>query len=131
VIGAVVVAFVGALVFVTFMLGRESVQYRLLTWGTVSSDRADLTFEVRAPADAPVTCVVRAQDSKRIDLGYAEVSVPEGTDYRLVEYSLRTLAPAYTVEVLTCKAAGEALRVPGPQFPPGIAPPEQPWAPAP
>lgn len=128
IIGVIALVFLAVLVFVTLMLARDSVQYRLLTWEIKSPDRVDTTFEVRAPVEMDVTCVVRAQDSKRIDLGYAEVPVPAGEDYRLVEYSLRTLAPAYAAEVLTCVQSGEALRVPGPQFPPGIAPPEQPWS---
>ena len=127
-ISTIALVFLAVLVFVTLMLGRDPVQYRLLTWEIKAADRVDLAFEVRAPADIDVTCVVRAQDSKRIDLGYAEVAVPAGEDYRLVEYSLRTLAPAYAAEVLTCAQSGEPLRVPGPQFPPGIAPPEQPWS---
>jgi hypothetical protein len=45
-----------------------------------------------------------------------------------IDYSLRTVAPAFTVEVLACERPGE-LRAPGPQFPPGIAVPEQPWTP--
>lgn len=127
VVGLVIIAFFIGVVFVWMNLTADRVQFRLLAWSDVSPERVDVTFEVRAPAHVDVLCVVRAQDSQRIDLGYAEVPVPAGEDYRLVEYRLRTVAPAYAAEVLECVAVGEQLRVPGPQFPPGIAPPEQPW----
>ncbi len=42
-------------------------------------------------------------------------------------YALRTLAPAYTTELLGC-AVGEAPRVIQPQFPPGVVPPDQPFS---
>jgi len=113
-------AYVGA------MLLRGDIQFLLLRWTVVQDDRADATFEVRRDGADAVVCVLRAQDSKRIDVGYVEIDIPPGEDYTLVNYSLRTVAPAYTVEVLTCKRPDE-LRTPGPQFPPGIAVPEQPW----
>lgn len=130
VVGALIVGFIVGITFVWMNLTADRVQFRLLAWSDVSPERVDITFEVRAPVDVDVLCVVRAQDSQRIDLGYAEIPVPAGDDYRLVEYQLRTVAPAYAAEVLECVADGEPLRVPGPQFPPGIAPPDQPWRPS-
>ena len=127
VIAVVIVGFAVGVVFVWLNLTKDRVQFRLLTWSEVSAERVDVTFEVRAPVNVDALCIVRAQDSQRIDLGYAEVPVPAGEEYRLVEYRLRTVAPAYAAEVLECIAEGDQLRVPGPQFPPGIAQPEQPW----
>ena len=124
----VIIGFGAALIFVTYSLSQNSVQYRLLAWEELSADRVDITFEVRKPAELPVLCVVRAQDENRIDLGYAEVEIPAGSEYERLTYSLRTLAPAFTAELLTCVASGEPTRVPGPQFPAGIAPPQQPWS---
>ena len=121
-----VVGFLGAMAYVGAMLLRGDIQFLLLRWTVVQDDRADATFEVRRDGADAVVCVLRAQDSKRIDVGYVEIDIPPGEDYTLVNYSLRTVAPAYTVEVLTCKRPDE-LRTPGPQFPPGIAVPEQPW----
>lgn len=130
VVGLLIVAFTVGVVFVWMNLTADRVQFRLLAWSEVSPERVDVTFEVRAPATVDALCVVRAQDSQRIDLGYAKVPVPAGEAYRLVEYRLRTVAPAYAAEVLECVASGDQLRVPGPQFPPGIAPPAQPWRPS-
>lgn len=122
------IAFLAAVAFAGVMLARNDIQFLLLRWEVVADDRADATFEVRRDGTDEVVCVLRAQDSKRIDVGYSEIDIPPGEDYVLVEYSLRTVAPAFAVEVLTCARPGE-LRTPGPQFPPGIAIPEQPWAP--
>ncbi|NKB93810.1 MAG: DUF4307 domain-containing protein [Candidatus Nanopelagicales bacterium] len=121
-----IVAFLGVMAYVGAMLLRGDVQFLLLRWTVVADDRADATFEVRRDGADAVVCVLRAQDSKRIDVGYAEIDIPPGEGYTLVNYSLRTVAPAFTVEVLTCARTDE-LRAPGPQFPPGIAIPEQPW----
>ncbi len=111
-----IAAFLGAMAYVGAMLLRSDVQFLLLRWTVVQDDRADATFEVRRDGADAVVCVLRAQDSKRIDVGYVEIDIPPGEDYTLVNYSLRTVAPAYTVEVLTC-ARPDELRSPGPQFP--------------
>jgi hypothetical protein len=120
------VAFVGALVFVAIGVTSNPVDSRLLTWQVVGPDRIDLTFQVKRPASAEVTCVLRAQDDKRVDVGYATVTVAPG-DSELVDYRLRTIAPASTVELLGCSVDG-APSVAPPQFPPGVVPPEQPWS---
>ncbi len=127
-IAVIVSLFVGILVFVTITLSQNTIRFKLLTWNDVSADRVDITFEVGKPTDLAVVCVVRAQDRNRIDVGYALVTIPAETGYDQITYRLRTLAPAFTAELLTCVAEGEATRVPGPQFPAGIAPPEQPWS---
>jgi uncharacterized protein (DUF2237 family) len=124
-----VAIFVGIIILVTITLAQNTIQFRLLAWNDLSAERVDITFEVGKPNDIEALCVVRAQDRNRIDVGYAEVSIPAGSEYEQMTYRLRTLAPAFTAELLTCVPAGEPLRVPGPQFPAGIAPPDQPWSP--
>ncbi|MCF8530114.1 MAG: DUF4307 domain-containing protein [Candidatus Nanopelagicales bacterium] len=128
VIALIIAAFVGILIFVTYSLSQQSIQFRLLSWSDLSAERVDVTFELRKPADVAALCIVRAQDRNRIDVGYAEVVIPAGDEYNQVTYSLRTLAPAYTAELLTCVPNGDPIRVPGPQFPAGVAPPVQPWS---
>jgi hypothetical protein len=118
--GFVIVAFVVALAYVGWSITRPRAQGRLITWSTVSSDRADLTFDVNVP-DA--TCVVRAQDQNHVDVGYATITHITGR----VSYQLRTLAPAYVVEVLGCSLPGGIPDAIPPQFPPGVVPPTQPW----
>jgi hypothetical protein len=129
VIAVVTVVFAIGVGFATFSMSQKSIQYKLLTWNVVSPERVDVVFEVRRIGSDALECVVRAQDSKRVDVGYAVVTIPSGTDLEEVNYSLRTLAPAFIVEVLTCVQSGDPIGVPGPQFPAGVAPPSQPWTP--
>jgi len=126
-IGIVLVAFVAALGFVTVGISGDPVETRLVTWDDVAPDRVDMAVQVKRPADVEVTCVLRAQDSRRIDVGYATVVIPPGDGEVALDYSLRTLAPAYTAELLGCSSEG-VPNVPPPQFPPGVVPPEQPWS---
>jgi hypothetical protein len=131
IIGGVIgiTAFIAALAFVTFNLVSPKVTFTLLAWNDVSADRVDITFEVRRSAEWDVYCVLRAQDESRTDVGYAIVPLPRGTSYVQETYALRTIAPAYVVEVLACEAGGPPERVIPPQFPPGVVPPDQPWTP--
>lgn len=121
--------FIGASALVALRLVSPSVTFRLLAWSDIAADRVDVTFEVRRGEQQEVTCVVRAQDDRRVDVGYASVTLPRGTTYEQMTYPLRTLAPAFIVEVLGCEAGGPP-RVVGPQFPPGVVPPPQPWTPS-
>ncbi len=124
-----IAAFIAALAFVTFNLVSPKVTYKLLAWNDVAADRVDVTFDVRRSQEWDVYCVLRAQDESRTDVGYAVVGIPRGTSYEQVTYPLRTLAPAFVVEVLACEAGAPPERVVPPQFPPGVVPPEQPWTP--
>jgi hypothetical protein len=122
----VVIVFLAGVAFAGIMAVRDNVEFQLIRWSVVGPDRADATFDVSRSGGDEVVCILRAQDSKRIDVGYAEIVIPPGDDVVTIDYSLRTVAPAFAVEVLACERP-EELRVPGPQFPPGIAVPEQPW----
>lgn len=122
-----IAGFIAALAFVTLNLVSPKVTYELLAWDDVSADRVDVTFDIRRSEEWDVYCVIRAQDESRTDVGYAVVGIPRGTSYVQTTYSLRTLAPAYVVEVLACQAGQPPERVVPPQFPPGVVPPDQPW----
>jgi hypothetical protein len=128
-VAVVVLGFVGVLIWVTIGVSSDNIQTRLISWGVVGPDRVDITYQVRADATTPIECVLRAQDENRIDVGYAEVIVPPSAvdDVVISNFALRTLAPAYTVELLGC-ATGAAPKVPPPQFPPGVVPPDQPYS---
>ena len=122
-----VAAFIAALAFVATGVTGNPIEFRLVSWSVVGPDRVDVTISVSRPADSAVTCVLRAQDENRIDLGYVVTELPAGTANELITYPMRTLAPAFAVELLGCSVDG----IPGvapPQFPPGVVPPEQPWA---
>lgn len=130
-VGAVilVVAFIAIAAFVARGLFAERVEGRLLAWNVVGPDHVSVTFEVRRSTGADSYCVLRAQDSRHVDVGYAVVTLPSGTDYVQQTYQLHTLAPAYVVEILGCSASTPPDRVTPPQFPPGVVPPVQPWTP--
>lgn len=127
-VGAVAAAFVLILVMVGYFLVQSPVKGTLLSWNVASPERVDIRYSVTRPTGVQVRCILRAQDRKRVDLGYAEVDIPPRASSTpetvVLDYALATLAPAFTVEVLGC-AEGQP-RVPGPQFPPGVVPPAQP-----
>lgn len=129
--GAAVVIAVYAAILILFanQVTEAPIQARLVVWQQPAPDRVDVTFEVRRPADLALTCVVRAQDGDRVDVGYATTEVPAGTEYVQTTYQLRVLAPAAVVELLACGPADEPLRVQPAAFPPGVVPPTQPWEP--
>ena len=126
----VVVSFVAALAWATIALSSGRVQTRLISWEIVGPDRVDITFQAQPDAQDALQCVLRAQDESRIDVGYAVVEIPAQSPDKAVitTYALRTLAPAYIVELLGC-APGALPAVPPPQFPPGVVPPDQPFVP--
>lgn len=130
IIGAatLIVGFVAALIYVTSGLNRNTITAALITWDDVAPDRVSLTFEVQRKGTDTVTCVVRAQDQSRADVGYASITIDPGPASVRVQYELRTLAPAYVVELLDC-SVGTTAAARQPQFPPGVVPPDQPWTP--
>ena len=127
-VSAVILAFAGALAFVVAAMSKGGVETRLITWKVIAPDHVDITFQASPDSAMPVDCVLRAQDANRIDVGYATLTIPpqDADNVVISTFAMRTLAPAYTVELLGC-AAGESPRVPAPQFPPGVVPPEQPF----
>lgn len=120
------VAAVGALAMIGWRVANPDVRHKLLTWRIVDDARTDVTFEVRRAGSAAVTCVVRAQDGKRQDVGYALVALPaDGRSYVQLTYPLATNGRAYVVEVLGCGVGGAPRDAATPQFPPGRSIPAQ------
>jgi hypothetical protein len=119
----VILCFALALGWATISMTRDSIAVTMESW-TVRGDRVDVAFTVRSDSGQPLVCVIRAQDRTRADVGYATMTVPPGQVS--ARYSLGIIAPAFVTEILGC-AAGEAPQVIGPQFPPGVVPPQQPW----
>lgn len=119
--------FVSALVWVWFGIGGQGVDGQLLTWDDSQPGRVAMVIKVRKPADARAVCALRAQDRTRVDVGYALVTVPAGNSEVTFTYQLATLAPAFLAELLGC-SLNSPPSVPPAQFPPGVAPPTQPWA---
>lgn len=120
--------FAAALAWGTVAISQASVSVDLRSW-SAKPDHVDLTFTVARRTTEPLTCVIRAQDRTRADVGYAKVAVAPIAEVTTVRYALATIAPAYVVEVLGCSADG-VERIIGPQFPPRVVPPDQPWTPS-
>lgn len=112
-----------------WQLSIPDVSYRLLAFDVVSPRQVDVTFEVELPPGQPGTCVLRAQDANRHDVGYASVRVGAPADEprnRVAgTYPLATRAEAVIAEVLGCASGAAVPAVEAPQFPPGTSNPSQ------
>lgn len=112
-----------------WQLSNPDVSARLLAFDVVSPQRVDVTFEVELPRGSAGTCVLRAQDASRHDVGYASVRVGPPADQagnRVAgTYPLATRAEAVIAEVLGCASGATVPAVEAPQFPPGTANPSQ------
>jgi hypothetical protein len=122
-IGILVAAFLTIIGWIALTSGSSTVQHRLLSWEIISPTQVNISYEVRPPDNRPIYCVLRAQDVTRTDVGYQIIEIPSGSDYVRQTTTLDTLIAAYTVEILGC-AIDEPPTVIGPQFPPGVLPPE-------
>jgi hypothetical protein len=125
-VALLLIAFVGILVYVAFGVTRNPVEFRLVSYEAAGPDRIDATLSVEKPSDSVVYCTLRAQDRTHTDVGYATVVIPAEQSDVLVDYSMRTLAPAYGMELLGC-SVDQPPGVTPPQFPPGVVPPPQPY----
>lgn len=112
-----------------FVGANPAVTASLLTYDITSPSSVTVTFETktRPGLQGPFTCVIRAQDDERIDVGYALFDVrPTNGAPRTIEWVLTTRRAAQFVEVLACDQGVERpAKAPAPQFPPGVLPPQQ------
>jgi len=127
-VGAVILAFLVVLGWLTYFKARVDTQASLVTWNVLGPDHVHVVVEIHRPQGVATTCVLHATDPNHLDLAYATVTIPAGPASTQLHYELRTLAPAYSVDVLGC-ASGQSPAVQAPQFPPNVAAPEQPWTP--
>lgn len=100
------------------------VSSRLLGFKVESSTKVSVSFEVSRGTQQKTYCVVRAQDDNRADVGYATLTFASGPSYFKTTYALRTESRAVLAEVLNCSNS-PVMRVPPPNFPPGVKIPEQ------
>ena len=101
------------------------VSSRLAAFKVISDSKVSISVEVSRPENTTTYCVLRAQNIRRIDVGYATVTVPAGRATVAFNYPLNTESRAVVAEVLNCSAS-LAMRVPPPDFPPGVKIPSQP-----
>ena len=111
-----------------FFISRkdQSVGYRLSAFTVNSDTSVTVNWQIARPANTTVYCVLRAQNDKRVDVGYATVTVEKpGSVTEINEiYTLRTESKAVLAEVLGC-SLNRMQRVPAPDFPPGVQIPAQ------
>lgn len=119
VVGTIVAAYLSAAVFTAVLMTRSNqIEGNALSW-EAGPRSVVVTMEVRGSSDTPLVCVVKAQDVTSTDIGYREFRVDSAPVTKRIE--LPTLFRASTVSVLGCGPEGEPLRVPPPDFPPGVA----------
>lgn len=100
---------------------------KLTGFEILDATTVDTNFEVNRDPGTTVTCALRAQDDRRIDVGYAWVEIaPSENRVSAISYPLETRKLAVLVEVLGCSAGTEVSGVPLPQLEPGTELPEQP-----
>lgn len=119
-VAVVVSAFSAATVWAAVSVARPRIEANTLSWQAGPRSVA-VVLEVRGTSESPVDCVLRAQDASATDIGYRRFTIPSAPTTVTVE--LPTLFQASSVAVLGCAPQGEVLRVPPPDFPPGVAVP--------
>ena len=120
----VALALTGFVAWTGWRLATPPVQSKLLAFRVVDDTQVDVTFEVRRDTLTDTVCVLRAQDTHHVDVGYATVTITRGSDYVQPTYPLATLARATSADVLGC-APTDAPKVDPPQFAPGTTNPPQ------
>ena len=129
VVAVLAASLAGYLWWAFFVGANPAVSAKLLTYDISSDTSVTVIFETktRPGLAGPFTCVIRAQDSQRIDVGYALYDVrPTNGDKRTNTWTLTTRKPAQFVEVLACDTGtARPAKAPAPQFPPGVRAPEQ------
>jgi hypothetical protein len=104
--------------------GDRALDWELRSFSVQSANSVEVVWEVARNKDQDTYCVIRAQDDKRMDVGYATVFVAAGEPNVTANYNLATESLAVLVEVLGCAGKPE-MRVPPADFPPGVKIPAQ------
>lgn len=98
----------------------------LTAFKVMSEQRVDVYWKLQRPEKTVAYCVLRAQDIRKTDVGYATVRIAPGPALLQTSYSLATNGQAVLAEVLACAATAH-MRVPPANFPPGVQIPVQHW----
>jgi len=115
----------GGLGFIVLQHKNPTLAWRLDAFKVQSATQVFVKFTVDRQNGKTSYCVLRAQDDRRADVGYATVAVPLGQGQVTMVYPLVTESQAVLAEVLGC-ATQTQQHVPGPNFPPGVKIPAQP-----
>jgi hypothetical protein len=123
-VAALAIGFAVGVAWIGWHLATPPVSVKLLAYDVVDDSLVNVTFEVRRDTLTDTVCVVRAQDVKHTDVGYAVVTITRGRDYVQPTYPLATRSRATVAEVLGC-APSQAPPTDAPAFPPGTTNPPQ------
>lgn len=112
------------IIFTYLVLNRPHVAFELQAFTVATDSQVNVSWQVSRPAGTATYCALRAQDSKRQDVGYVIVTIAPGPAIVTQNYSMATESLATLAEILGCGATPN-LHVAVPNFPPGVAIPEQ------
>lgn len=120
----ILLSIIGLVVFTKIKSDSPSTAGELIKFKVNSPTEVDVVWKIQRPADRASYCAVRAQDLAQTDVGYAIVKIAPGEKLLTTSYKLATNGKAALAEILGCGDSA-ALRVPPPNFPPGVQIPQQ------
>jgi hypothetical protein len=124
---AVSVVVLGFLIMAFPRFVNLEVDSKLTSFKIVDENQVITEFEVKRDLNTEITCALRAQDDRRVDVGYAWLTIkPSNVESELINYPLATRSLAVLVEVLGCSVGDSVAAVPAPQVEPGTQLPDQP-----
>lgn len=112
------------LAMANYRQANPSLDWKLISFNIENDKKVSVSWTVARSSDKDTYCVLRAQDGKRMDVGYATVLIPAGQADVDITYRLSTESLAVLAEVLGCGYQPE-MRVPPANFPPGVKIPAQ------
>ena len=108
----------------SFRQTNPTIEWALKSFDIQSDSKVSIDWFIAKQEGKSAFCVVRAQNEKRIDVGYATVSIDASKASTTFSYTLNTESRAVLAEVLGCDYKAQ-MRVPPANFPPGVKIPAQ------
>jgi hypothetical protein len=123
--GTLIIGFLAVAAWVGFQVSDTPYQGKIQRWEPVGpldgEQLVEIDAEVRGKFDKPLICALRVTETNSADVGYAFVPFDGAPSERT--FRIETLTTAASVALLGCGESRDTLRVPPPEYPPGIAPP--------
>lgn len=101
-------------------VATQQIPYALISWASTDEHHVRVDWKLDANSGRQ-WCAVRAQSFDHLDVGFVVVPVTPGRSS--VSYVMTTLQRPVAVDVENCTSNPSELL--GPQFPPGVLPPQQ------
>lgn len=129
VLAVVGLAFLAVVTGLGWRMSNPGIDAGVTAYDTLADDHIRIQYEVQRRQESPATCVLRGRAEDGFDVGYAVVELPAAQGRTSHSFDLRTAYRAIVGELVGCGLSGPPPDIPGAQFRPGVAPPEQPWTP--